>query len=74
MKNSTIRKKNKKKSVPPKDYVLCSYGRLVQLGRTKAYCDLHKCYLQGKDIREKKCKIKKCKHFKNLGKYKDIEW
>lgn len=74
MRNLTIRKKYKKDLKPPKDYVLCSYGRLVQLGRTDGYCALHNCYLQKRDIREKKCKIKKCKHFKKLGKYKDVEW
>lgn len=81
MKNSTNKVKPPKKArptyrkdiKPPSNYVLCLYGRLVPIGKVNAYCNFHKCYLQAKDIKEKKCKRKKCKQFKKLGKYRDIE-
>lgn len=57
---------------PPRNYVLGFYGRLILLGHCKWYCDLHKCYLVAKDLKERKCQSKKCKHLKKLGKHKDI--
>ena len=52
--------------------VLGFYGRLLVIGHCKAYCDLHKCYLIGRDIAERKCNKKKCKYKKELGKYKEV--
>lgn len=63
----------RKELKPPSNYVLGIYGRLIPIGRCKCYCNLHKCYLVGKDLKERKCTIKRCKHLKTLGKYKDIE-
>ncbi len=40
------------------------YGKITF--RAVAYCDLHKCYLEPLDIREKKCNFKKCKHLKRI--------
>lgn len=38
------------------------YGRLVPKSKAVAYCKLHKCYLEPKDIAEKKCNYKRCTH------------
>ena len=38
------------------------YGRLRSLEKAVAYCKLHKCYLEPKDIKEKGCNKKKCKY------------
>lgn len=57
----------------PNNYVLSLWGRLIPIGRCKAYCTFHKCYLQPKDIKEKKCNVKHCIYLRNLGKHKDIE-
>lgn len=57
----------------PNNYVLGIYGRLLPIGHCKWYCDLHKCYLQGKDLKERNCMSKRCNHLKKLGKFKEIE-
>lgn len=44
-----------------KDNVLFLYGRLRPHDKAKAYCTLHKCYLEAKDIAEKKCNYKNCR-------------
>lgn len=44
------------------------YGRLRDVNKAVAYCELHKCYLEPIDIKEKKCNYKKCKYLKNLQK------
>ena len=41
---------------------LSIYGKLVRRNRAVVYCKLHKCYLEPKDIAEKKCNFKKCIH------------
>jgi hypothetical protein len=42
------------------------YGKLRDKSKAVAYCELHKCYLEPIDIKEKKCNYKKCKYLKNL--------
>lgn len=60
------------KVIKIKNYNLFLFGRLNKLSRAKAYCNLHKCYLEGRDIREKKCNYKSCKHLRELDKKKNI--
>ena len=38
------------------------YIKLHQKSKAVVYCKLHKCYLEPKDITEKKCNFKRCKH------------
>ena len=45
-----------------KNTVLFLYGRLRTKDRAKAYCAVHKCYLESRDIKEKQCNKKKCKY------------
>lgn len=71
-KKQTNRASYRKEIGIPKNMVLGFYGRLLVIGHCKAYCDLHKCYLIGRDIAERKCNKKKCKYKKELGKHKDI--
>jgi len=40
------------------------FGRLNETYRAVGYCKLHKCYLEPKDIAEKRCKKKNCKYLK----------
>lgn len=47
-----------------RDKVIFLYGKLLNKEVAIGYCELHKCYLAPNDIKEKKCKIKKCKYFK----------
>ena len=54
-------RKNKRKR-PNKTKELYMFGRLVQKSKAALYCKLHKCYLEPKDITEKKCNFKRCKH------------
>ncbi len=49
-----------------KNVVMCLYGKLREKNKTVAYCELHKCYLDRKDIKEKKCNFKKCKYRKEI--------
>ena len=70
---STFRGKYRKSKRIPRNRVLGFYGRIVYLGKCVAYCDLHKCYLEPMDIKERNCNIKHCKNLKELGKHKDIE-
>lgn len=46
--------------------VMYIYGRLRHIKWAKAYCKLHKCYLEGNDISEKKCNKKHCKHLEEI--------
>lgn len=39
------------------------YGKLRYKARAVGYCDLHKCYLDSANLSEKRCHLKKCKHF-----------
>ena len=38
------------------------YGKIKSLHRAVAYCDLHRCYLDGFNVKYKGCNIKRCKH------------
>lgn len=58
-------RKNRRKN-PDITKHLCIYGRLSRKNYTVAYCNLHKCYLEKKDIAEKKCNFKKCIHKQEL--------
>lgn len=49
-----------------KNIVLFLYGRLRPKDKAKAYCILHKCYLEPKDIKEKGCNKKNCIHKKEV--------
>lgn len=40
------------------------YGKLIYRG--VAYCKKHKCYLKPLDIKEKKCKFKKCRYLRQI--------
>lgn len=51
--------------------VLFLYGRLNYLNRAVAYCRLHECYLQPRDIAEKNCNKKKCKYKINVEDWKE---
>ena len=61
---STIRKKlrNIDKTV------VFLYGRLAHKNKAVDYCTLHKCYLEPKDIKEKRCNLKKCNWLKEVKK------
>ncbi len=67
-----IQRRKRRKCIKLNTYNLFLFGRLNNLSRAKAYCELHKCYLEGKDIREKRCNHKSCKHLKELDKKKNI--
>lgn len=54
-------RKNKRKRTN-KTKEISIFGRLVPKNKAVAYCQLHKCYLAPKDIAEKKCNFKRCKH------------
>lgn len=43
------------------------YGKLMKKSRARGWCNLHNCYLTSDDIREKRCKIKKCKNLNIRG-------
>ena len=60
MRNRTTIRKGVK---PYKHTELFLYGSRKNRCIAKGYCELHKCYLDGRNIRQKKCKIKKCKYF-----------
>lgn len=42
------------------------WGKIKQKKYARAYCEYHKCYLEGFDIREKKCNYKKCIYLKEI--------
>ena len=54
-------RKNKRKRTN-KTKELYIFGRLHQKSKAVMYCELHKCYLEPRDITEKKCNFKRCKH------------
>lgn len=54
------RKNRRKKTNKTKE--LYMYGRLVRKSKAVAYCELHRCYLEPKDILERKCNYKMCIH------------
>ena len=63
----TIRKHN---TVPlndkNKETALFLYGKLDFKRKARIYCTLHKCYLNGDNIKEKKCNYKKCRFRKKI--------
>lgn len=54
-------RKNRRKNIN-KTKELCIYGRLSQKRKAVVYCKLHNCYLEPKDVAEKKCNYKRCIH------------
>jgi len=58
------RKNRRKKNGKTKN--LCMYGRLTRKNKTVAYCKLHNCYLEPKDIKEKRCNHKNCVHIEEI--------
>lgn len=60
------RKNNRKKTNLMKK--LCIYGRLTRCNKTVAFCKLHNCYLEPKDIKEKKCNYKRCLYIEDVKK------
>ena len=42
--------------------VMYLYGRLNERSKAVIYCKLHECYLEPKDVAEKRCNWKKCKY------------
>lgn len=44
------------------------YGRRRYADKAAAYCNLHKCYLDKGDIKEKKCNFKNCKYKEEIWK------
>ena len=57
----TIRNYNK---IDRKQAEVFLYGKLNLRSRAIGYCELHKCYLDGLNISEKRCNKKHCKYFK----------
>ena len=68
MENEKIKSKKtiRKGSKNVKNKELFLYGRLRDVCKAVAYCELHKCYLEPIDISEKRCNRKKCKYKKEL--------
>lgn len=42
--------------------VLFLYGKIGYKKKAELYCDLHKCYVNKRQLFEKKFRCKKCKH------------
>jgi len=61
-----IMKKYKRGSINYKNFTLGIYGKKIKKKHCRAYCELHKCYLGGLDIKERECIKKKCKHLKGI--------
>ena len=59
---STIKNRNK---IDIKQAVMFLYGRLRYKSNAVAYCELHKCYLDAKNVSEKRCVKKHCKYFRS---------
>lgn len=49
-----------------KDKEIFLYGRIRERHRAVAYCKLHKCYLEPRDIKEKQCNKKNCKYIEEV--------
>lgn len=69
-----IQRNRRKKRIRVDNYYLFLFGRLNNINKAKAYCKLHKCYLEGRDIKEKGCNYKNCIHLNELDKKKNIIW
>ncbi|MDO5555835.1 MAG: hypothetical protein Q4G09_04125 [Clostridia bacterium] len=54
-------RKNKRKKIN-KTKQLSIYGKLIRPNKIVAFCKLHSCYLEPKDIAEKKCNKKGCRY------------
>ena len=67
-----VQRRKRRKCVKLNTYNLFLFGRLNNINKAKAYCELHKCYLEGRDIKEKGCNYKLCKHLRELDKKKNI--
>lgn len=59
-----VNRKTIRKGIKPttQNVQMFLYGKLKLKYHAKAYCKLHRCYLDSKDIIEKKCNRKKCKY------------
>lgn len=44
--------------------VLFRYGVLANKSKAKGYCKYHNCFISYKDLTEKHCNHKHCRHFK----------
>jgi len=67
-----VQQRKRRKNIKMSNYKLFLFGRLNNLSKARAYCELHKCYLEGRDIKEKGCNYKTCKHLRELDKKKNI--
>lgn len=54
---------NRNQSYPKNEIVLYRYGVLDLKNKAKGYCSYHKCFISSKDIKEKHCNRKCCRHF-----------
>lgn len=63
--NSRFRRSLSKRNTPKhkNQIVLYRYGVLDLRHKAKGYCSLHKCFISSKDMQEKHCNKKYCKHF-----------
>ena len=59
-------KKYKRGKYNYQNFTMGIYGKIIKKKHCRAYCDLHKCYLGGLDIKERECKKKECKHLKQI--------
>lgn len=46
--------------------VLFLYGKLTNKNKAVLYCDLHKCFLNKRNLFEKKFRCKNCKYKKDV--------
>ena len=60
---SSIRKP---KRINKRRAVLFLFGRLKEKEHAVGYCELHKCYLEPRDVKEKRCNKKNCNKFKEI--------
>lgn len=65
MNRSTIRK-NKVSFKKKTDQVMYLYGRIGERKYAIGYCDLHKCYIDKRNMLLKSFKCEKCKNFKEI--------
>lgn len=63
-KNAIFRKSlSKRNTRKPKNLVVFRYGVIDSKHKAKGYCLNHNCFISGKDLQEKNCNYKHCKHF-----------
>ena len=58
-------RKNRRKKIN-RTKQLCMYGRLTKCNKTVAFCRLHNCYLEPKDIKEKRCNYERCSYIEEI--------